>query len=204
MLSHPSTLRTCDSSRNNDNDLSNTGFQGEKHNAHVQRRIQKLWKQFEKNEKPSQSHSLQASSFNEETSTPTLHVRTSGIYYKTNHTSSFPSSFPTSTSTSPSSTNSPTTVLPVDNSSLSQPSIIASSTSSITTSSWVYGPPSFLHFMNNKYPTIQQNALKRKRTIVYQKKGTTGMAGQITGVCDSLLLAIIHERPFQSTSPFCF
>ena len=66
------------------------------------------------------------------------------------------------------------------------------------TSSWIYGPPAFLHFMNTRFPSIQQQARRHKKTIVYQKKGTTGMAGQITGVCDSLLLAILHKRPFQS------
>lgn len=52
--------------------------------------------------------------------------------------------------------------------------------------------------MNTTYLRIQSNPRLRRNQIVYEKKGTTGMAGQISGVCDSLLLALLHNRPFQS------
>lgn len=54
--------------------------------------------------------------------------------------------------------------------------------------------------MNTTYLRIQSNPHLRRNQIVYEKKGTTGMAGQISGVCDSLLLALLHDRPFQSRS----
>ena len=105
---------------------------------------------------------------------------------------------PTETSISispshPTNHNSPNPSSPLSPINNTQPS-----TQSNITSSWIYGPPTFLHFMNTQFPSIQQQARRHKKTIVYQKKGTTGMAGQITGVCDSLLLAILHNRPFQS------
>ena len=63
---------------------------------------------------------------------------------------------------------------------------------------WSYGPLPLQHFMNTTYLRIQSNPRLRRNQIVYEKKGTTGMAGQISGVCDSLLLALLHNRPFQS------
>ena len=71
-------------------------------------------------------------------------------------------------------------------------------TSQLTTSNWFYGPPRFREYMNTNFSRIQSNPRLQKKMIVYQKKGTTGMAGQMTGVCDALLLAILHDRPFQS------
>ena len=64
---------------------------------------------------------------------------------------------------------------------------------------WVYGPSRFLKYMNTEYQRIQQNGTRLStQLIVYEKKGTTGMAGQIVGVCDALLLGILHDRPVQS------
>lgn len=68
-------------------------------------------------------------------------------------------------------------------------------------SSWVFGPPPFLDYMNTKYKAIQRKrAFQPRRRIVYEKKGTTGMAGQMIGVCDTLLLAVLHDRAIQSRS----
>lgn len=67
-----------------------------------------------------------------------------------------------------------------------------------TTSNWYYGPSRFLEYMNTNFSRIQRSSNLHKKAIVYEKKGTTGMAGQMTGVCDTLLLAILHDRPFQS------
>lgn len=63
---------------------------------------------------------------------------------------------------------------------------------------WSYGPVPLQTYMNTTYLRIQSNPRLRRNQIVYEKKGTTGMAGQISGVCDSLLLALLHDRPFQS------
>ena len=80
------------------------------------------------------------------------------------------------------------------------PIIVASnSIESSTDAEWVYGPSRFLKYMNTEYQSIQQNGTRRSaQLIVYEKKGTTGMAGQIVGVCDALLLGILHDRPVQS------
>ena len=103
-----------------------------------------------------------------------------------------PTSIPPSNPTNNDSHNSSSSLSPTNHTPLPIQSNVTSS------SSWTYGPSTFLHFMNTQFPSIQQQARRHKKTIVYQKKGTTGMAGQITGVCDSLLLAILHKRPFQS------
>ena len=80
------------------------------------------------------------------------------------------------------------------------PSIVAShAIESSADAKWVYGPSRFLKYMNTEYQRIQQNGTHRSaQLIVYEKKGTTGMAGQIVGVCDALLLGILHDRPVQS------
>ena len=66
-------------------------------------------------------------------------------------------------------------------------------------SNWVFGPPHFLEYMNTKYKSLQRKRVfQPRRRIVYEKKGTTGMAGQMIGVCDTLLLAILHDRAIQS------
>ena len=66
-------------------------------------------------------------------------------------------------------------------------------------SNWVFGPPPFLEYMNTKYKSLQRKRVSQpKRRIVYEKKGTTGMAGQMIGVCDTLLLAILHDRAIES------
>ena len=66
-------------------------------------------------------------------------------------------------------------------------------------SSWMFGPAPFVAYMNNEYCALQRNGTRRaEQLIVYQKKGTTGMAGQMAGVCDVLLLGVLHDRPVQS------
>ena len=68
-------------------------------------------------------------------------------------------------------------------------------------SSWMFGPAPFVAYMNNEYCALQRNGTRRaEQLIVYQKKGTTGMAGQMAGVCDVLLLGVLHDRPVQSNA----
>ena len=56
-------------------------------------------------------------------------------------------------------------------------------------SSWMFGPAPFVAYMNNEYCALQRNGTRR--------------AGQMAGVCDVLLLGVLHDRPVQSkpTSP---
>ena len=65
-------------------------------------------------------------------------------------------------------------------------------------SDWYFGPSRFVEYMNTKYRLIQLKRVSNpKKRIVYEKKGTTGMAGQMFGVCDTLLLGILHSRAVQ-------
>lgn len=63
---------------------------------------------------------------------------------------------------------------------------------------WKYGPSEFVSYMNHVY-LPNQGIFKKK--LVYKKRGTTGIAGQMKGACDTLLLAILSNRTFQS---ICF
>lgn len=67
-------------------------------------------------------------------------------------------------------------------------------------SDWFDGPSDWVQYMKNVYtPFHERNLRTSNTTIVYEKKGTTGMAGQLFGVCDSLLLGVLHNRSVQST-----
>lgn len=64
--------------------------------------------------------------------------------------------------------------------------------------SWIYGPNDWVRYMNEEYkPFYEQNVATTNKRIVYEKKGTTGMAGQLFGVCDTLLLGVLHQRVVQ-------
>ena len=59
---------------------------------------------------------------------------------------------------------------------------------------WSYGPKDFLNYMNSLYIPIHTGLIP----IVYGKMGTTGLAGQMKGVCDCLLLALVQNKSIQS------
>ena len=68
-----------------------------------------------------------------------------------------------------------------------------------TISDWFYGPSDFVWYMNTVYKRFhRENVQFTKKRIVYEKKGTTGMAGQMFGVCDALFLGVLHKRVVQS------
>lgn len=63
---------------------------------------------------------------------------------------------------------------------------------------WISGSSQFVDYMNTVFiPEQEQNVKNRKNVIVYMKRGTTGIAGQMSGMCDVLLLAILNRRAFQ-------
>ena len=75
----------------------------------------------------------------------------------------------------------------------------ANKTSTSSDSTWFYGPSDLVHYMKTVYtPFHKANSKTVNMTIVYEKKGTTGMAGQLFGVCDSLLLGVLHNRVVKS------
>lgn len=59
---------------------------------------------------------------------------------------------------------------------------------------WRSGPIAFSRYMNREYIPFHKSHTNTSNPIVYIKKGTTGIAGQMRGVCDVLLLSIIHNR----------
>ena len=63
---------------------------------------------------------------------------------------------------------------------------------------WISGSSQFIHYMNTVFiPNQKKNILNQNKLIVYAKRGTTGIAGQMSGMCDVLLLAILNNRVFQ-------
>lgn len=63
---------------------------------------------------------------------------------------------------------------------------------------WITGNDKFKEYMNNVFiPHQQQHSLNTTTQIIYLKRGTTGIAGQMSGMCDVLLLAILNNRVFQ-------
>lgn len=63
---------------------------------------------------------------------------------------------------------------------------------------WISGPETFVNFMNKQYlPRFQQEMEITTNQIIYQKAGTVGIANQMYGVCDTLLLGILNNRLFQ-------
>lgn len=63
---------------------------------------------------------------------------------------------------------------------------------------WVSGPPAFRDYMNSYYIPFHQQHTNDSNPFVYLKRGTTGIAGQMRGACDVLLMSIIHNRVFKS------
>ena len=61
---------------------------------------------------------------------------------------------------------------------------------------WEYGPHSFVNALKTTYFSSSNRSAHR---IVYSKRGTTGIAGQMKGVCDTFLLALLHNYSF-----YCF
>lgn len=59
---------------------------------------------------------------------------------------------------------------------------------------WSYGPKEFIQYMDDLYIPIHTDFIP----IVYGKMGTTGLAGQMKGVCDCLLLALLQNKSIQS------
>ena len=59
---------------------------------------------------------------------------------------------------------------------------------------WDYSPRSFRDYLRDVYSLSFYNSSRR---IVYSKRGTTGIAGQMKGVCDSFLLALLKNYSFR-------
>ena len=68
------------------------------------------------------------------------------------------------------------------------------------TTKWAFGDSKWLSYVNKKYQLTEQDASKFDTAIVYQRKGPRGMATQMIGACDAVLLGIVNDRPSQSIS----
>ena len=49
----------------------------------------------------------------------------------------------------------------------------------------------------NQYRTVHTSNVNTTKKVVYLKRGTTGIAGQIIGICDSLFIAMMTDRALQ-------
>ena len=65
-----------------------------------------------------------------------------------------------------------------------------------------YGDVSKWNAYFNHYRTVHTANINTTKKVVYLKRGTTGIAGQIIGICDSLFIAMITDRALQC--PFSF
>lgn len=65
---------------------------------------------------------------------------------------------------------------------------------------WNTGNYKFQSFMNDYFIPFQQaNSATFPNKTIYLKRGTTGIAGQMSGMCDVLLLSILNNRTFHCT-----
>ena len=63
---------------------------------------------------------------------------------------------------------------------------------------WMSGPDPLCKYMNDVYiPLTMNHSSDKDKMIIYAKRGTTGIAGQISGMCDVLLLGILNDRVFK-------
>ena len=67
---------------------------------------------------------------------------------------------------------------------------------------WKSGSKAFRLYMKDYYLPFLHANTNASNPIVYVKKGTTGIAGQMRGVCDILLLGILHNRVIKSSIIF--
>ena len=56
--------------------------------------------------------------------------------------------------------------------------------------------------MNDVYIPVQDREVRNgSSTLIYQKRANAGIANQIMGVCDTLILGVVYNRSVQSASP---
>ena len=65
---------------------------------------------------------------------------------------------------------------------------------------WNAGEAEFIDYMNSVYiPTHRREVKEESSTLIYQKRANAGVANQIMGTCDVLLLGIVNNRSVQSS-----
>lgn len=65
---------------------------------------------------------------------------------------------------------------------------------------WNAGEAEFIEYMNSVYiPTHRREVKNESSTLIYQKRANAGVANQIMGTCDVLLLGIVNNRSVQSS-----
>ena len=64
---------------------------------------------------------------------------------------------------------------------------------------WKSGSPELISYMNTVYlPGRMDTNANEQNTLIYQRKGTAGIATQLFSTCDTLLFGILQNRSVQS------
>lgn len=68
-------------------------------------------------------------------------------------------------------------------------------------SKWISGTKELIDYMNNQFIPFEKEHTNDTNPIIYMKRGTTGIAGQMRGACDALLLSMLNKREFKIYAP---
>ena len=68
-------------------------------------------------------------------------------------------------------------------------------------SKWISGTKELIDYMNNQFIPFEKEHTNDTDPIIYMKRGTTGIAGQMRGACDALLLSMLNKREFKIYAP---
>ena len=98
--------------------------------------------------------------------------------------------------------NSPISSLGFDYSSYYTPGMTSPRDLKEPTTRWTAGTPTFEEYINDVYIPVQDREVRNgSSTLIYQKRTNAGIANQIMGVCDTLILGVVYNRSVQSASP---
>ena len=64
---------------------------------------------------------------------------------------------------------------------------------------WKKGCADLVQYMNDVFLPLQERDMQNSTSrLIYQKRGNAGLANQIAGVCDTLVLGVVYNRVVQS------
>ena len=68
---------------------------------------------------------------------------------------------------------------------------------------WKKGCADLVQYMNDVFLPLQERDMQNSTSrLIYQKHGNAGLANQISGVCDTLVLGVVYNRVVQSRFRF--